>query len=624
MVPADVNLYHRDKDEAVDNGWTRVILNFGVMKNDADVGIYGAVANTSGSAYFDCFQLEEGTTASKYNILRNPRFEDPDGNGIRHWGGGELEDRDGRAPSEYGNHSIDRDYSARLYGQYGVRKSYSQPTHTSGKKGNVFTLSGWAKAYSIPEGWGKFRISAAFLYTDGDTQWNSVEFNRNTVDWQFNSITFQAEKDYRDIHVYIFYGDNVNEAYFDSVQLIKDNCPSYVYDNEGNLVSAADVADKSAFQYDDDDNLTQLTDPTGSSFEYTYDSKKNLKTAKNSDGQIYYFQYNEYGNPISAELRGEKTASITGGKTYYLRNKKSGKYLAAENTSKDTDVNVMQTEFNGAVNTQWRLEDAGKGYFVIRPAYSQTLAVNPFDSNDPHTNINVHSTPMTEEAPWWAKWKIKTRDDGAYAIGSEKSKGELCLSVDGDSTEDGANISLAEDANEDRQGWYFEEVKEASLPQPEDGGVYYIRNQYTKKYLAVEGGDQVIDGENGAGKTDGTNVEQTTLTGGSNMQWKLQKSVDGYFILRPMHEEILALDVTSTTDLNSNVDVYNTEDSSPDVLEWAEWELRANEDGSYILVSRGLGLRCAANVLGSSMEDGANVECRLVNGDPCQTGIWRR
>ena len=100
-----------------------------------------------------------------------------------------------------------------------------------------------------------------------------------------------------------------------------------------------------------------------------------------------------------------------------------------------------------------------------------------------------------------------------------------------------------------------EEVKEASLPQPEDGGVYYIRNQYTKKYLAVEGGDQVIDGENGAGKTDGTNVEQTTLTVGSNMQWKLQKSVYGYFILRPMHAETLALDVTSTTDLNSNVDV---------------------------------------------------------------------
>ena len=316
------------------------------------------------------------------------------------------------------------------------------------------------------------------------------------------------------------------------MQLIKDNSPSYIYDN-----------------------LTQLTDPTGSSFEYTYDSKKNLKTAKNSDGQIYYFQYDEYGNPISAELRGEKTASITGGKTYYLRNKKSGKYLAAENTSKDTDANVMQIEFNGAVNTQWRLEDAGKGYFVIRPAYSQTLAVNPFESNDPHTNINVHSTPMTEPAPWWANWKIKTRDDGAYAIGSEKSGGELCLSGDGDSTEDGANVSLAEDANEDRQGWYFEEVKEASLPQPEDGGVYYIRTQYTKKYLAVEGGDQVIDGENGAGKTDGTNVEQTTLTGGSNMQGKLQKSVDGYFILRPMHAEPLALDVTSTTALNSNVDV---------------------------------------------------------------------
>lgn len=61
---------------------------------------------------------------------------------------------------------------------------------------------------------------------------------------------------YSRIDLYLFYGDNLNTAYFDDVQLIKDNSPSYVYDDEGNLTSAQDAATANGFTYNDDRGIS--------------------------------------------------------------------------------------------------------------------------------------------------------------------------------------------------------------------------------------------------------------------------------------------------------------------------------------------------------------------------------
>ena len=42
----------------------------------------------------------------------------------------------------------------------------------------------------------------------------------------------------------IYYGDNANDVYFDGIQLMRDDGESYVYDDDGNLISAKSAAEK--------------------------------------------------------------------------------------------------------------------------------------------------------------------------------------------------------------------------------------------------------------------------------------------------------------------------------------------------------------------------------------------
>lgn len=90
-------------------------------------------------------------------------------------------------------------------------------------------------------------------------RWYTYDFNPYVSDWQFGSVIVNTDdgdpttnRSYSRIDLYLFYGDNLNTAWFDDIQLIKDNGQSYVYDDGGNVTSAADAATSSGFTYNDD------------------------------------------------------------------------------------------------------------------------------------------------------------------------------------------------------------------------------------------------------------------------------------------------------------------------------------------------------------------------------------
>ena len=178
-----------------------------------------------------------------------------------------------------------------------------------GSAKDVFSISGWAKGKGIP---GKeFGMVIGIEYEDKDangqykTKYESIPFNPHVEDWQFVNQTISADagdgntsRKYRAILFHIFYGNQANDAYFDGIQIIRDDGKSYVYDEEGNLISARTAAANASFSYDKNKNLTRMSDITGTAFEYGYDEKRNLKRAASSEQVIYQFQYDTYGNPV--------------------------------------------------------------------------------------------------------------------------------------------------------------------------------------------------------------------------------------------------------------------------------------------------------------------------------------
>jgi len=169
----------------------------------------------------------------------------------------------------------------------------------SGSKGDVYTVAGWAKGSSVPlkDGTRKFGITARFTYTDGTTDDQTVSFNPDAEQWQYAAQRVVAKQDYTLLQIYLVYDNNENTAYFDGIQLFREEFGhSYVYDSDGNITSVTDLQKKTTTYEYKNNNLTKMVLPSGASQTYTYDSYHNVLTATSPEGVSSSFTYDTYGN----------------------------------------------------------------------------------------------------------------------------------------------------------------------------------------------------------------------------------------------------------------------------------------------------------------------------------------
>ena len=101
-------------------------------------------------------------------------------------------------------------------------------------------------------------------------------------------------------------------------------------------------------------------------------------------------------------------------------------------------------------------------------------------------------------------------------------------------------------------------------------GVYYIKNQYSNKYLNVNNG----------GIADQTNVTQETKISTDpdrlSQLWKIRYLSGGYYSIRPMHKLDMALNVTSG---NADIVTIGTVDSTSSIADSAQWQIICESSG---------------------------------------------
>lgn len=94
-----------------------------------------------------------------------------------------------------------------------------------------------------------------------------------------------------------------------AVQYKEQYGQSYTYDDNGNVVSAVDLAKtNSSFAYYGS-QMSKMLNPSGSRYFYTYDNKKQLYSAMSTDGQDYVFTYDNKSNLTKAEVKARNIAS---------------------------------------------------------------------------------------------------------------------------------------------------------------------------------------------------------------------------------------------------------------------------------------------------------------------------
>ncbi len=284
--------------------WQRLCLTFTFPANSSstEAQICLALAEATGTVWYDCPQLEKGPAPTCYNLVENSSFElDSDGDGMPdRWSSANLTANDKAVTNQKRFDSK----SLRIYGSPTVNKNVSQNIRTSGSKGDTFVVSGWAKARSVPRTVSTRRFALCLgFYSSDPTVWKWIFFNDDYTGWQFLSGVIQAPVDYTSISVYGIYYHIANEVYFDGFQVNKEPVSTYSYDDKGNIISAKDTNNaQTSFTYNSTNDLIKAVDPKGGNFTYQYNSKRNLVSAQSPAGTCYSFAYDGCGNIVESSL----------------------------------------------------------------------------------------------------------------------------------------------------------------------------------------------------------------------------------------------------------------------------------------------------------------------------------
>ena len=486
-------------DTDIDGGWKRISQTFTVSSAQV-VTIYGGIFNTTGTAWFDCFQLETGDRMSDFNMVNNGRFARNSTNGVNDWNHVNLVASDTTVTDS------ERGTCLKITGEPDKEKRVLQGIYAKGGEGDVFRFGCFAKAEAIP---GKtFRIAAAVIYADGTHKWENVDFDPYRSGWQYVSGVVSTDdedsvtnKQYTAVHLYIMYDNQMNPGYFTDVQFMKDDSWSYTYDNKGNLNTAKRTKENNSFQHNSKDQISRMSAMDGSSYDIYYNAQRMPLYAKSAEGQRSYFWYNKNGQPTTMSIEADKnSAAVTVGRVYYIRQQRSGKYL----DTKDGDVtgsNVQQYLFNGSDDQKWKVENAGDGYIkLISQSGGKSKAVDVFNTLDADkTNIQLYPD-LGHEAQ---KFQLKAVAGGGYQLLAKCSNNKRCIMVSAgtsanDVFADKANVELGTAAvdEEPRSIWYFEPADEGAVSaKPTNGMLCRIRARHSGQYVrAVNDTMRVGDG----------------------------------------------------------------------------------------------------------------------------------
>ncbi|MBO5432576.1 MAG: RHS repeat-associated core domain-containing protein, partial [Clostridia bacterium] len=426
------------------NTWDKYSLTASVGEGKTLRVLVGVNENSTGTMWFDDIQLESGYGANSFNLLENSGFK----NGSDCWSvlGGS---------SDISNHIAQSGVStlgaAEVPGQTNAiytraisaskNNFLSQRVNVNGKKGDVFSIGGWAYATSAPLNNGtkpeneipQFDILFEFYDSNGQLVGSEKkDFNPDVDAWQFASFMAIAPKDYAYCLYFVEYNRNINNLYFTGGYCYKETYgQTYTYDDNGNIVSTQDLAKtESSFAYSNN-QMSKLLNPSGSRYMYSYDDQNKLIYALSSDGQQYGFEYDGNGNVKNTFITPLKPATvIENGKTYYIVNAGTGKAIDSGEASSGADEVTCQSYLAYLDSQKWYvLSGEGNNTFELgsiqrsvgTPSRDNAATYYFKVSGESNTNGNVVMTNNEYYNTDNQYFKPVKNDDGTFTLYMKKS-----------------------------------------------------------------------------------------------------------------------------------------------------------------------------------------------------------
>lgn len=431
--------------------------------------VIGAYFSTSATFWLDDLYIQLGGSDQSYSYISDGMFMNNGAN----W-------------TYKRNESVSNDDSiayfqgsrCSIYGAFNEKRSVSQTANCVGKAGDSIIFGSWGVGYSVPTGVTKtgaggestFRIriemegpSGKATFTDKS---NVVDFNYAINEWQFVSGKLIAPIDYTNITLYFDYDYNAWFSAFSQPFVCKENFgQSYTYDSNGNVVSAKDLSETEATFAYQNNNLSQMLDPSGTRYNYAYDEETNaLMYANSSYGQLYSFIYDEYGNVTSSTVSESRNSTqVNADNIYYIRNVTTGNAMKA--TSSGLANGTYATQNN---TIRWKLISAGEeDVYYIQPQSDASKYLTVENGSTADKAKIVLSNASTSNSQ---KFRVEYNNDGTFYILTKVSNYQKA--IDGRDLNNSSSTALnkgmvqnAKDATTGNQKWYFTQYSENPIAQ---------------------------------------------------------------------------------------------------------------------------------------------------------------
>lgn len=144
------------------------------------------------------------------------------------------------------------------------------------------------------------------------------------------------------------------------------------------------------------------------------------------------------------ELSAKAASRTISNGIYYIRNRHSGKFIDIDYRGTANGTRVIQYDFNGGSNQQFKVTYESNGYYSIKPMHvpNQTSAIDM-------RNTSAANTNGTDAQIWKYTGKLREQDfiisaasGGGYQIGTRLSNGRKVLEVTNSSYANGETIQI--------------------------------------------------------------------------------------------------------------------------------------------------------------------------------------
>lgn len=447
--------------ETFEDDWLSIDASIGLETDQHYYVSIGAYLQSPGTYWIDDLQIQRGNENENYNYINNALFEN-NGNGWQYLKNGNTANITDDEVVFYEENICE------IYGSFYEKRSIRQTTNCTGKAGDAIIFGAKGVGHSAFTGENEnnsrnqstFRIRIEMSGPSGNATFtnnaNIVDFNPSIEEWQFVSGRLIAPIDFTSITFYFDYDYNDSYAMVNLPFIYKESYgQSYTYDNSGNVVSSKDLAGTEATFAYQNNNLSQMLDPSGTRYSYAYDESTNaLMYANSSYGQLYAFTYDSYGNVLTSTVTASINATqLSESDTYYIRNVTTGNAMKSSGTAL---VNGTYATQNNSI--RWKLVSAGETdvYYIesISDA-NKYLTVKDGSSSD-KASITLSAAANTDSQ----KFKVTANGDGTFIIKSKvsnygKAIDSRDLNNDASTELNKGMVQNTVDTTSGYQKWYF-------------------------------------------------------------------------------------------------------------------------------------------------------------------------